>query len=101
MEDMFLSTLVPALDPGVGTDEFFSWQFLQVVARNLTPGVGPALVSLGATVLLTPLTIWAARRTGFLSHPDRARDIHTRPIAYGGGIAMFGAFALACLVFLR
>jgi UDP-GlcNAc:undecaprenyl-phosphate GlcNAc-1-phosphate transferase len=58
-------------------------------------------VALVAAVALTPRAIWTARWTGFLAYPARARDIHKRPIPYGGGLAMFAAFALACLVFLR
>ena len=95
-----LSTLT-IVDTNAGPDQFFSWQFLQVVASNLAPGLGPALVALVASVVLTAATIWVARRVGFVAHPNRERDIHTRPIPYGGGVAMFLAFALACLLFLR
>ena len=76
-------------DPG--PNDFFSWRFLELVASNLAPGVVPALVALAAGLVLTPAAIWTARRTGFLSRPNRERDIHTRPIPYGGGLAMFGA----------
>jgi UDP-GlcNAc:undecaprenyl-phosphate/decaprenyl-phosphate GlcNAc-1-phosphate transferase len=96
-----LLSLIAFFDPNAQADDFFSWRFLELVARNLAPGVGPALVALAACAALTPLVIWAARRAGFLSHPARERDIHTRPIPYGGGLAMFAAFAVACLVFLR
>ena len=94
-------TLIAIFDPGPPADDFFSWQFMQQVARNLDPGVGPALLGLAACLALTPLAIWTARRTGFLAHPARERDIHKRAIPYGGGLAMFGAFAIACLVFIR
>jgi UDP-GlcNAc:undecaprenyl-phosphate/decaprenyl-phosphate GlcNAc-1-phosphate transferase len=94
-------SLFALFDPTNQTEDFFSWRFLQQVTANLTPGVGPALVAFAAAVVLTPVAIWIAGRTGFLSHPSRKRDIHTRPIPYGGGLAMFGAFAVACLVFLR
>jgi UDP-GlcNAc:undecaprenyl-phosphate GlcNAc-1-phosphate transferase len=57
----------------------------------------PALIALAAGLALTPAVIWAARRTGFLARPNRDRDIHTQPIPYGGGLAMFGAFAVASL----
>jgi UDP-GlcNAc:undecaprenyl-phosphate GlcNAc-1-phosphate transferase len=88
-------------DPHAAPDDFFSWQFMELVARNLAPGVYPALAAFAACIVLTPLTILVARRVGFLSHPKRERDIHTRSIAYGGGLAMFAAFAIACLVFIR
>lgn len=87
-------------DPTAGQEDFFSAQFLNQVLHNLAPAVGPAILGLVATVALTPAGIWLARRTGFLAHP-RARDIHTCPVPYGGGLVMFLAFALACLVFLR
>jgi UDP-GlcNAc:undecaprenyl-phosphate/decaprenyl-phosphate GlcNAc-1-phosphate transferase len=93
--------LIAIPDPDAGTDDFFSWRFLELVANNLAPGIVPALVALAAGVLLTPLAIWAARRTGFLARPNRERDIHTRPIPYGGGVAMFAAFAIACLAVWR
>jgi len=93
-------SLIAIFDPNAQTEDFFSWRFLEQVATNLAPGVKPALGAFAAAVVLTPLAIWAARRAGFLAHP-RDRDIHRRPIPYGGGLAMFGAFALACLVFLR
>lgn len=93
--------LFAIFDPNVRGEDFFSWRFMETVAGNLAPGIGPALVALAVVVILTPLAMWAARRTGFLAFPSRARDIHTRPIPYGGGLAMFAAFAAACLAFLR
>ena len=98
---MALLPLSAFFDPNAPSADFFSWQFLQLVGRNLAPGVRPGLVALAACLALTPLTIWGARRAGFLAHPSRDRDIHTRPVAYGGGLAMFAAFAIACLLFLR
>jgi UDP-GlcNAc:undecaprenyl-phosphate GlcNAc-1-phosphate transferase len=94
-------SLFAIFDPNAPTEDFFSWRFSQQVTANLAPGVGPAVVAFAACLLLTPLAIWAAHRTGFLAHPSRDRDIHTKPIAYGGGLAMFAGFAAACLVFLR
>jgi UDP-GlcNAc:undecaprenyl-phosphate/decaprenyl-phosphate GlcNAc-1-phosphate transferase len=82
-----------------GPDQFFSWQFLQVVASNVGPGVWPGLLALGAGVVFTAAAIVVSKRAGFVAHPVRDRDIHTRPIPYGGGLAMFAAFALATLVF--
>jgi UDP-GlcNAc:undecaprenyl-phosphate GlcNAc-1-phosphate transferase len=84
-----------------GPDQFFSWETLQIVAHNLQPGIGPAVVALGLGLVLTAAAIWVATRVGFVAHPGRERDLHTRPIAFGGGLAMFAAFAVACVVFLR
>lgn len=95
-----MHALLAIYNPTAPQEDFFSWQFVNVVATNLAPAVGPALVALTASLLLTPVAIWAARRTGFLAHP-RDRDIHTRPIPYGGGLVMFAAFAIACVVFRR
>jgi UDP-GlcNAc:undecaprenyl-phosphate GlcNAc-1-phosphate transferase len=92
--------LFAIFDPNSPQEDFFSWKFMQLVASNLVPGVGPALVALVAAVALTPLAIWVARRTNFLSYPGD-RHIHKKPIPYLGGVAMFAAFAIACLVFLR
>jgi len=93
-------TFLAIYDPTAPSDDFFSWRTLQQVAANLEPAIGPALVALGACALLTPVVIWISRRVGFLAHP-RDRDIHSKPIPYGGGLAMFAAFAIACLAFLR
>jgi UDP-GlcNAc:undecaprenyl-phosphate GlcNAc-1-phosphate transferase len=94
-------SLIAIFDPNAQTEDFFSWRFFEQVTANLAPGVEPALAAFAAAVVLTPMAIWAARRTGFLAHPLRDRDIHRRPIPYGGGLAMYGAFAAACLLFLR
>lgn len=93
---LFLAIYNPTAPP----DDFFSWRTLQQVWANLEPAIGPALVALGACALLTPVAIWISRRVGFLAYP-RDRDIHSKPIPYGGGLAMFVAFAIACLAFLR
>jgi UDP-GlcNAc:undecaprenyl-phosphate/decaprenyl-phosphate GlcNAc-1-phosphate transferase len=94
-------TTITNVDTTAGPDQFFTWQTLQVVASNVRPGVGPGLVALAAAVVLTAVAIRVAPSLGFVAHPGRDRDIHTRPIPFGGGLAMFGAFAVACLVFHR
>jgi UDP-GlcNAc:undecaprenyl-phosphate GlcNAc-1-phosphate transferase len=92
---------IAAPDVSLQPQDFFSWQFLQLVGSNLAPGVGPGLLAFAAAAVLTPVAIVVARRTGFLAHPARDRDIHKKPIPYGGGLAMFLAFAVACLAFMR
>jgi UDP-GlcNAc:undecaprenyl-phosphate GlcNAc-1-phosphate transferase len=98
---LFLLSLftITTVDAASGPDQFFSWQFLQVVANNVRPGLGPGLVALATSVVLTAAAILISRRVGFVSNGGRERDIHTRPIPFGGGLAMFGAFALATLLF--
>lgn len=93
-------TFLAIYDPNAPSDDFFSARTLEQVASNLQPAIRPALVALAACAVLTPVTIWVARRAGFMAHP-RDRDLHRRPIPYGGGLAMFAAFAIACLAFLR
>ena len=93
-------TFLAIYDPTAPSEDFFSGRTLQQVATNLQPAVAPALVALAACALLTPAAIWTARRVGFLAYP-RDRDIHSKPVPYGGGLAMFVAFAVACLAFLR
>jgi UDP-GlcNAc:undecaprenyl-phosphate GlcNAc-1-phosphate transferase len=95
-----LSTITN-VDAVSATDQFFSWDFLRIVANNVGPGLGPGLLALGAGAVFTAVAIIAAKRLGFVAHPSRDRDIHTRPIPFGGGLAMFAAFALATLVFHR
>jgi UDP-GlcNAc:undecaprenyl-phosphate/decaprenyl-phosphate GlcNAc-1-phosphate transferase len=90
-----------AIDTNAGPDQFFSWEFLKVVASNVAPGLRPGLVALGAALVLTAVAIRVSGRIGFVAHPRPDRDIHSRPIPFGGGVAMFGAFALACLLFSR
>jgi UDP-GlcNAc:undecaprenyl-phosphate GlcNAc-1-phosphate transferase len=94
-------TAITTVGTNAGPDQFFSWEFLKVVASNVAPGLRPGLVALGAALVLTAVAIWVSGRIGFVAHPRRDRDIHSRPIPFGGGVAMFGAFALACLLFSR
>lgn len=97
---MTVPSLVSLYDPAGPQEDFFSEAFFGQVAENLRPALGPGLLALAACLLLTPVAILVARRAGFLAHP-RDRDIHTRAVPYGGGAAMFLAFAAACVVFLR
>ena len=61
------------------------------------------LVLIFATALVfamgvTPLARHLALRVGFLDHPD-ARKIHASPMPRLGGLAMYGAFMLALILF--
>jgi UDP-GlcNAc:undecaprenyl-phosphate/decaprenyl-phosphate GlcNAc-1-phosphate transferase len=61
-----------------------------------------ALVAFGlACVLalwLTPLAARLATRVGLVDHRNSARRLHTSPIPFGGGIAMFVAVAVPVLL---
>lgn len=58
------------------------------------------LVAIGTTHLLAGLCRSIAVRTGALA-PVRSRDVHTEPIPYFGGVAMFGGLAMAFLLALQ
>jgi UDP-GlcNAc:undecaprenyl-phosphate/decaprenyl-phosphate GlcNAc-1-phosphate transferase len=65
----------------------------------LVAAVGAAGVAALASFILTPMVQKAALRHG-VAHEPRARDLHTRPVARWGGLAIYGAFVLAVLVAL-
>src|SRR5207237_475854 len=74
--------------------------FLESVQKDLAAALGPSVVGLAIVLTLVPVTIVLARRFGFMAHPRSARDIHSRAVPYGGGLAMYAAFAVAGLAFL-
>src|SRR5207253_8085372 len=74
--------------------------FLEQVQKDLVVALWPSLAALAIVLGLTPLTIVVARRLGFMAHPRSSRDIHTRAVPYGGGLALYVAFAVTGLVFL-
>jgi UDP-GlcNAc:undecaprenyl-phosphate GlcNAc-1-phosphate transferase len=41
------------------------------------------------SLFATPFLRFLARKTGVVDHPDEARKLHTKPIAYLGGVAVF------------
>lgn len=49
------------------------------------------LVSFAVAVVLTPIIRWAAREAGIVDHPDEARKLHIKPIAYLGGFVILFA----------
>lgn len=55
------------------------------------------IVSFGVSYLLTPLMRKIALKTKILSKPDK-RTVHSRPIPYLGGVAIYFGFAIAILV---
>jgi UDP-GlcNAc:undecaprenyl-phosphate GlcNAc-1-phosphate transferase len=87
-------------DPSVPQEEFFSPEFLRQLQANLGPTVAPALLALVVAAVLTAVAVRVAPRLGFLAHPERERDIHTRPTPRLGGPALYLGFATAGFVFL-
>ncbi len=52
------------------------------------------LVSFVVAVAITPLIRWIAREAGIVDHPDEARKLHKKPIAYlGGFVILFATLA--------
>jgi UDP-GlcNAc:undecaprenyl-phosphate GlcNAc-1-phosphate transferase len=92
--------LASVYDPSIPQEEFFSPGFIHQLQSNLAPALAPAGLALVAAAVLSGIAILVAPRLGFMSYPHRERDIHSRPTARLGGPALFGAFALAGLVFL-
>ena len=56
------------------------------------------LLALGVSVILTPLTIPLAKRTGMVDMPDGGRKNHGRPLPYLGGAAIYLASMAAFLL---
>jgi UDP-GlcNAc:undecaprenyl-phosphate/decaprenyl-phosphate GlcNAc-1-phosphate transferase len=62
----------------------------------------PTLLSFGIAAafafLLTPAVRNFARRHGWVDRPDGGRKLHLTPVPRLGGVAVYGAFALACAI---
>jgi UDP-GlcNAc:undecaprenyl-phosphate/decaprenyl-phosphate GlcNAc-1-phosphate transferase len=63
------------------------------------PGLPPFLLASIVTIILIPATMWAARRAGAVAQPDAARHFHSEPTPRLGGLALFGGFTVALIVF--
>ena len=59
------------------------------------------LVALGGSVIVTPLTIPLAKRTGMVDMPDGERKNHERPLPYLGGAAIYAASMISFLLVAR
>lgn len=73
-----------------------SW--IEVFQQLWNPGIWVFLVSLLVSLLATPLFRWLAMRTGVTDNPDNAVKIHTRPIPYLGGCAIWLAWTVGLLL---
>ena len=69
--------------------------FAQVLQPSFTidqvvnPYVYVFYAAFGVSILLTPLMRIVAMHYGIIDRPDNVRKMHSRPIAYLGGIAVF------------
>jgi UDP-GlcNAc:undecaprenyl-phosphate GlcNAc-1-phosphate transferase len=61
--------------------------------------VPPFLLASVVTMLLIPVTIFLARRVGAVAEPDAHRHLHHQATPRLGGIALFGGFTVATIVF--
>ncbi|MGA8415330.1 MAG: MraY family glycosyltransferase [Candidatus Dormiibacterota bacterium] len=59
----------------------------------------PFLVASAVCIAAVPGSMWLARRTGAVAHPDADRHLHPTPTPRLGGIAMFVGFAIAIALF--
>jgi UDP-GlcNAc:undecaprenyl-phosphate GlcNAc-1-phosphate transferase len=80
-------------------DAFFSRAFLYHLASSLIPAVEPFLLAGAAAIVLTPVAMFLARRTGLVAAPG-GRHIHLRPTPMLGGWALYLAFAGAVAWYL-
>jgi UDP-GlcNAc:undecaprenyl-phosphate GlcNAc-1-phosphate transferase len=64
-----------------------------------TPGIWVFLVALLLSLLATPLFRGLALRKGIWDRPDQAVKIHTEPIPYLGGAAIWLAWTVAVLLY--
>lgn len=51
-------------------------------------------IALGSSLILVPTVRWLARRLGIVDRPDAERKVHERPVALGGGVAVFLAVTI-------
>lgn len=62
------------------------------------------VVAFGVALFATPTARFIARKKGIVDHPDQARKLHKKPIAYLGGVAVFLAVlagVIASFVFVK
>jgi UDP-GlcNAc:undecaprenyl-phosphate GlcNAc-1-phosphate transferase len=63
------------------------------------PALPPFLLASIVTIILVPATMVAARRLGAVAEPDADRHLHSEPTPRIGGLALFGGFTVALIVF--
>lgn len=80
--------------------DFFSDEALISLRDHLIPGLWPFLVAFVVCVVAVPIAIRLSRRYGVIAEPG-GRHAHSSPTPLLGGLAMYVAFAVSLLVFLR
>jgi UDP-GlcNAc:undecaprenyl-phosphate GlcNAc-1-phosphate transferase len=79
--------------------DFFGGNALVNLRDHLLPGLWALLVAFVLCIVLVPLMIRLARRTGLMAQPG-GHHSHTKPTPMLGGLAMYLSFAVAVLVFM-
>lgn len=79
--------------------DFFGGDALVHLRNHLLPGLWPLLTAFVLCVLVVPLMIRLARRTGLIAQPG-GHHSHANPTPLLGGLAMYAGFAIAVLAFM-
>ena len=79
-------------------DNPLSIEFYRILLHNFAPAVGPALLAMGVTVALVWPARWLSFRLGAVAQPG-GRNIHARPTARLGGLALAAGFTVSAVVF--
>lgn len=80
-------------------EQFFSRDFVQALLNHALPALFPFLFAMAVVVGLLPLVILLAPRLGLVKQPGD-RHLHALPTPETGGLALFGAFAAAVVVYV-
>ncbi|HUU91779.1 MAG TPA: MraY family glycosyltransferase [Phycisphaerae bacterium] len=73
--------------------------WVEILARLWGPGVWVFVTALVLGLLATPIFRWLALRKGICDKPDRAVKIHSSPIPYLGGCAIWLAWTVPVLLY--
>ena len=57
------------------------------------------LIATGLSLIGTPLAMDLAQKLDIIDRPNKARKVHTKPIPYLGGVAIYVAFVVASVAF--
>lgn len=92
--------IAPGLIPAVlnPADNPLSIEFYRILVQNFAPAVAPGLVAMAVTVALVWPVRWLSFKLGAVAQPG-GRNIHERPTARLGGIALAAGFSVSAVVF--
>ena len=84
--------LIATSEPAEFAGETFSW------TEVLSPYVGVFYAAFIAAFILTPIMRAVALKNGIVDWPDMKRKAHKEPVAYLGGIGVFGGWLAGVVV---